>query len=343
MHKKGIVLMNLGSPDSTSVKDVRRYLNEFLMDKRVIDYPYLLRALLVRGIIVPLRAPKSAKAYQSIWTSEGSPLIVISEQLRQALQDRVSEPVVLAMRYGKPSPKAAYEALLKIEPEIEEVILVPLYPHYAMSSYETAVEYAKEIYHAKKFPFKLTIIPPYYKEENYLNALADSMRPYIQEEYDQLLFSFHGVPERHIRKGDITSCHCLKVDNCCETDSKAHTYCYSHQCKKTATLVAEKLGIPKEKYSVSFQSRLGREEWLKPYTAKRLEEMPKEGIKKLLVACPAFVSDCLETLEEIAEEGKTEFMHAGGESFTMIPCMNTHTTWVETLVGYAGGIHSLTH
>jgi ferrochelatase len=337
MGKKGIVLMNLGSPDSTDVKDVKRYLDEFLMDEKVIDYPYILRALLVKGIIVPFRAPKSAKAYQSIWTKEGSPLMVISEQLRQAVQARVSEPVVLAMRYGNPSPKAAYDKLLQAEPELDEVILVPLYPHYAMSSYETAVEYAKDIYKKEGYTFKLTIIPPYYQEENYLYALAQSLRPYLVEPYDKILFSYHGVPERHIRKGDITGSHCLKTENCCAVDSNAHTYCYAHQCKKTTHLVAGILGIPKEKYSISFQSRLGREEWLKPYTASRLEELPKEGIKKLLVACPAFVSDCLETLEEIAEEGKEIFLHAGGESFTMIPCLNTHPAWVETVVGYAIG------
>ncbi len=326
--------MNLGSPDSTSVKDVKRYLDEFLMDERVIDYPYLLRALLVKGIIVPFRSPKSAKAYQSIWTAEGSPLMVISEQLRKAVQERVSEPVVLAMRYGNPTPKAAFEQLLQLDPDIDEVVLVPLYPHYAMSSYETAVEYAKEVYQKEKYPFRLTIIPPYYQEDQYIDALAESIKPYLQEDFDQLLFSFHGVPERHIRKGDTTSCHCLKVENCCEVDSSAHEYCYSHQCKKTIQLLAAKLGLPKEKFGVSFQSRLGREEWLKPYTAKRLEELPKEGIKKLLVACPAFVSDCLETLEEIAEEGKETFMHAGGESFKMIPCLNTHPAWVGVIVDY---------
>lgn len=327
--------MNLGSPDSTDVKDVQRYLKEFLMDERVIDYPWLLRALLVKGIIVPFRAPKSAKAYQSVWTAEGSPLMVISEQLRKAVQERVGEPVVLAMRYGNPTPKFAYDQLLQMQPDLDEVVLVPLYPHYAMSSYETAVEYAKEIYRKEQYRFKLTIIPPYYHEEEYINALAESLKPYLEKDYDHLLFSYHGVPERHIKKGDTTGCHCLNVANCCETDSAAHTFCYSHQCKKTTQLVTQKLGIPKEKYSVSFQSRLGREEWLKPYTAKRLENLPAEGIKNLLVACPAFVSDCLETLEEIAVEGKETFMHAGGESFTMIPCLNTHPAWVETIVGYA--------
>ncbi len=331
--------MNLGSPDSTSVKDVKKYLAEFLMDERVIDYPYLLRLLLVRGIIVPSRSPKSAKAYESVWTDKGSPLMVISEQLRQAVQERVSEPVVLAMRYGNPTPKAAFEQLLRLEPALEKVVLVPLYPHYAMSSYETAVEYAKDIYKQEKYTFRLNIIPPFYKDELYLDALAESMRPYIQQDFDQLLFSYHGVPERHIHKGDITGTHCLKVANCCETDSPAHEYCYRHQCKKTTQLVAARLGIPTEKYGLSFQSRLGREEWLKPYSAKRLEELPGEGVKKLLVTCPAFVSDCLETLEEIAVEGKETFLHAGGESFKAIPCMNTHPAWVETLVNLAGVIN----
>jgi ferrochelatase len=175
-------------------------------------------------------------------------------------------------------------------------------------------------------------LPPYYKHESYIDALAESIRPYLQQEHDHILFSYHGVPERHIRKGDITGCHCLKVDNCCAVDSPAHAQCYRHQCVVTTHLVAEKLGIPKDKYSFSFQSRLGKDEWLKPYTAKRLEEMPAEGIKKLLVACPAFVSDCLETLEEIAEEGREEYLHAGGESFTMIPCLNIHPKWVEAIV-----------
>ncbi|MDI3318660.1 ferrochelatase [Pinibacter soli] len=329
--KRGIVLMNLGSPDSTEVKDVKKYLNEFLMDERVIDSPYLLRLLLVRGMIVPFRAAKSAHAYQTVWTKEGSPLIVISKHLQEALQEQVDEPVEIAMRYGNPSPKTAFDSLLKQMPDIEEVVAVPLYPHYAMSSYETAVEYAKEVHAKHKYPFKLTIIPPYYNNEDYINALAESMKPFLQQEYDHVLFSYHGVPERHILKGDITGQHCLKVADCCNVDSPAHTQCYRHQCTRTTQLVAEKLGLPKDKFSLSFQSRLGRSEWLKPYTAVRLAELPKEGIKKILVLCPAFVSDCLETLEEIAMGGKEIFMEAGGESFTMIPCLNVNPLWVKAL------------
>ncbi len=335
--KKGIVLMNLGSPESTRVKDVRRYLNEFLMDERVIDLPYLSRLLLVRGMIVPFRAPKSAAAYQSIWTEQGSPLMVIGKELQQAVQQQIAEPVVLAMRYGNPSPKQSFDELSQKSPGLEEVMLVPLYPHYAMSSYETAVAYAQEIYKKGKYAFRLTVVPPYYNEPTYLHALTESMRPYLQQDYDHLLFSYHGVPERHIFKGDITGHHCLKVNDCCNVDSPAHSQCYRHQCIVTTRLAAEMLNIPLNKYSYSFQSRLGRDEWLKPYTAQRLAQLPAEGVKKLVIACPAFVSDCLETLEEIAEEGKEIFLHAGGERFTMIPCLNTHPLWVKTVVEYVSG------
>ena len=330
--------MNLGSPDSTEVKDLRRYLYEFLMDGRVIDYPFLFRLMLVRGIIVPFRAAKSAEAYKKIWTKEGSPLIVLTKELQKSLQQNVSEPVEVAMRYGNPSMADAYDALSKKNPDMEEVILVPMYPHYAMSSYETAVAYAKEIHRKRKYSFKITFIKPFYDEPDYINALAESIKPFLQQDFDHILFSYHGVPERHIFKGDITGQHCLKVENCCAVDSPAHKQCYRHQCLKTTNLVAQKLNLSSEKFSYSFQSRLGRAEWLKPYTAMRLEEMPKQEIKKLLVVCPAFVSDCLETLEEIAETGKENFLHAGGESFTMIPCLNVHPLWVKTIVTYIQGI-----
>jgi ferrochelatase len=326
--------MNLGSPDSTDVSDVRRYLTEFLMDERVIDKPWLFRTLLVRGIIVPFRAPKSAAAYKSIWTESGSPLLVISEQLREALSREVEEPVVIAMRYGNPTPKTAFDQLLRRYPDLEEVIAIPMYPHYAMSSYETAVEYAKEQHQKGHYPFRLTTIRPYYNNEDYILALCESIRPFIQNEYDQLLFSYHGVPERHIYKGDITGQHCLKTPDCCDVPSPAHPYCYRHQCWTTTKLVAAQLGIPREKWGFSFQSRLGRDPWLQPYTAARLAELPKEGIKKLLVVCPAFVSDCLETLEEIAVEGKEIFVHNGGSSFEMIPCLNVHPLWVRSLAGW---------
>lgn len=323
--------MNLGSPDSTEVRDVKKYLDEFLMDERVIDKPWLVRAMLVKGIIVPFRAPKSAQAYKSIWTEKGSPLIVLSNELKNALQAEMEEPVAIAMRYGHPSPRTTFDQLFAEFPTLEEVILIPMYPHYAMSSYETAVEYAKEQHRRGNYSFRLTIVKPYYDNAAYLDALCNSIQPFLAGAWDHVLFSYHGVPERHIRKGDVTGNHCLQSPDCCTKPSPAHQFCYRHQCFRTTQLVVEKLGIPAAKWSLSFQSRLGRDPWLQPYTAVRLKEFPKEGVKKLLVVCPAFISDCLETLEEIAGEGKEEFLHAGGESFTMIPCLNVHPLWVAAL------------
>jgi protoporphyrin/coproporphyrin ferrochelatase len=329
-RKKGVILMNLGSPASTEVKDVRSYLNEFLMDAKVIDKPWLLRALLVKGIIVPFRAPKTAEAYKTIWTNEGSPLMALTRKLQHAVQQQVKTPVTIAMRYGSPSPDAAFQELLKQEPELEEVLLVPLYPHYAMSSFETAVDYAKEIHRKKKYKFSLTVVPPYYQNRQYLEALADSIKPYLGNDYDHILFSYHGIPERHIRKSDVTGSHCLNSPNCCEVPSAAHAYCYRHQIKVTTRKVTAMLNIPAEKWSISFQSRLGKG-WLQPFTDVVLEELPAKGIKKLLILCPAFVSDCLETLEEIEERGKESFLNAGGKSYQMIPCLNTNPLWVKTV------------
>jgi ferrochelatase len=327
---KGILLMNLGSPDSTEVGDLRKYLDQFLMDERVIDKPWLLRALLVKGIIVPFRAPKSAEAYKTIWTKEGSPLIVITRQLQAALQNEIDEPVEIAMRYGNPDPAEGFDALLKKNPSLEEVIAVPLYPHYAIASYETAVEYTKKIYKKKKYTFKLSFVPPFYSDADYLNALVQKIKPFLSEAYDHILFSYHGIPERHIRKADVTGCHCLQIEDCCNVPSTAHAYCYRHQVFTTTRLVTEILDIPKSKYGISFQSRLGKG-WLTPFTDVRLQELPNEGIKKLLIICPAFVSDCLETLEEIEIRGMEIFMNAGGETFRMIPCLNTDPLWVKTI------------
>jgi protoporphyrin/coproporphyrin ferrochelatase len=336
--KKGILLMNLGSPDSTKVTDVKKYLDQFLMDARVIDKPWLLRALLVKGIIVPFRAPKSAHAYKTIWTDEGSPIVVMTKKIQSFLQNKIDYPVEIAMRYGNPTPEAAFQKLLSRQPGLEEVIALPLYPHYAMSSYETAVEYAREIYAAKNYPFKLSFIKPFYKDPDYLLALSEKIRPYLSRKYDHLLFSYHGIPERHIRKSDVTGCHCLQTTDCCKVSSAAHEKCYRHQVITTTESVTKKLHIPSTKYSISFQSRLGKG-WLTPFTDIRLAQMPNEGIKRLLVVCPSFVSDCLETLEEIEERGQKLFEDAGGESFTMIPCLNTDTLWIKAIARWVGNFH----
>ena len=329
--KRAVVLMNLGSPDSTTVKDVKKYLDEFLMDERVIDKPWLFRALLVKGIIVPFRSPKSAAAYQKIWTERGSPLIDISKQFRDALKMEIEEPVVIAMRYGSPSIKQAFDELTQKNPGLEEVIAIPMYPHYAISSFETAVEHAKEQHKKGGYRFKLTTIKPYFDNKDYIQALCESIRPYLEGEWDHILFSYHGIPERHIYKGDITGRHCLKIHNCCEIPSEAHKYCYRHQAMATTKLIVQRLNIPEAKWELTFQSRLGKDPWLQPYTDIRLKELPGEGIKKLLVVCPAFVADCLETLEEIAKEGKEIFLNNGGDQFETIPCLNVHPLWVNAL------------
>lgn len=340
MANRGIVLLNLGSPDSTEVKDVRHYLMEFLMDERVIDYPYLLRLLLVGGIIVPFRAAKSAEAYKKIWTKEGSPLIVLTEKLKEALQPKIEEPVEIAMRYCNPSMQLAFENLLAKSPQLEEVVAIPLYPQFAMSSYETAVEHAKAVHKKNRYPFKLSFIKPFYNDQDYISALADSIKPHLNQEYDKILFSYHGIPKRHLTKADPTGNHCLKSGDCCQTASVAHATCYRHQCFSSTRLVTRALNIPDNKFEISFQSRLGKEEWIKPYTAERLEQLPKEGVKKLLVVCPAFVSDCLETIEEINMEGRKSFLESGGESFDMIPCLNVHPEWINAIVGWLAGIRN---
>jgi protoporphyrin/coproporphyrin ferrochelatase len=332
---RAIILMNLGSPDSTSVKDVRNYLSEFLMDERVIDSPYLVRSVLVKGLITPFRAPKSAEAYRSIWTKEGSPLVAITRQLGEAVQKEVDIPVEIAMRYGNPSMKAAYDKLLREHPGIREVVLFPLYPHYAMSSYETAVVHAREVHKRGNYPFGIKIIEPYYNHPLYIEALSESIKQYLNNG-GHLLFSYHSIPERHIQKSDVTGKHCLKSADCCSVASPAHKYCYRHQCFETTRLVTERLGLSKDKYSVSFQSKLGRSEWLKPATTLRMQQMPAEGIKDLLVTSPAFVSDCLETLEELAIREKENFLSAGGNSFTFIPCMNTQPAWVKAVAHLVG-------
>jgi ferrochelatase len=333
-YKRAVILMNLGSPDSTEVKDVRKYLTQFLMDERVIDKPYILRSILVKGIIVPFRAPKSSEAYRSVWADEGAPLIKISKAFQKEIQKKFEEPVELVMRYGNPSSENVLGKLHSQNPELEEIILLPLYPHYAMSSYETAVEDMKLMHRKKKYTSHFTVIKPFYNNEEYLFALSESIKPYIEKDFDKILFSYHGLPERHIKKTDVTGCHCLKVNDCCHVSSPAHAFCYRHQTIFTTEAIIKMLNIPLEKAEQTFQSRLGRDPWLTPFTAVRLTELPKEGVKKLLVTCPAFVSDCLETLEEMAIQGKETFLNAGGESFELIPCLNTQPLWINTVTGW---------
>jgi ferrochelatase len=326
---KGVLLINLGSPDSTSVRDVRRYLREFLMDERVMDVPWLARWFIVNCCILPSRPKRSAEAYEKIWTHAGSPLITASRAVRRELAKRVSIPVELAMRYRKPSVKDALTNLRRRG--VDELLVIPLFPHYAMSSYETAVEHVRRTC-AKFAPaMRLKIVPPYFTEPDYIAALAGSAAECLKNDFDHLLFSFHGLPERHLRKADPTGCHCLATENCCETANDAHRTCYRAQCFATVRAFVHAASVPAGKYSVAFQSRLGRDPWMRPYTDHELALLAERGVKKLLMICPAFVADCLETLEEIAIRGCETFLTAGGEDFTLIPCLNNHPLWLDAL------------
>ncbi|WP_047418059.1 ferrochelatase [Cellulophaga sp. Hel_I_12] len=330
---KGILLVNLGSPESPTAKDVKPYLDEFLMDERVIDVPKILRNILVRGIILQTRPKKSAKAYAKIWWEEGSPLIVLSERFTDKVRQQTEMPVALGMRYGTMSIKNALQELK--DKGVDDVLLVPLYPHYAMSSYETVV--VKTMEDQKEFfpEIKLTTLPAFYKNPDYIKVLSESIADGLRDfEYDHILFSYHGIPERHIRKSDPTKFHCKMDGHCCTTNSVAHHSCYRHQCYDTTESVKSYLGLPESKVSVSFQSRLAGDPWLKPYTDYEFERLAKEGKKRLAVITPAFVSDCLETLEEIAMEGKEQFEEAGGEHYTHIPCLNDNDAWVRVMANW---------
>jgi len=333
MSKRAVLLVNLGSPASTSVGDVRRYLREFLGDERVLDVPAPLRWLLLEGVILRTRPKKSAHAYASVWKPEGSPLVLTSMSVQKKLSETLGKdiPVYLAMRYGKPSIP---DVLNQMKADgIEQVFLMPQYPHYAMSSWETVV--VKVYQDAEKlFPtLKIDLLQPFYQDADYIEALYEVSAPYFSKPHDLLLFSYHGIPERHLRKGDPSKAHCMEVKDCCSHCSPVQSTCYRAQVFATTKALVKRAGIAIDKYSVSFQSRLAGEPWLTPFTDKVLEEFPKQGVKKILVMCPAFVSDCLETLEEISVEAKETFIEAGGEEFEQIPCLNDQKPYIDFLAG----------
>jgi ferrochelatase len=328
--KTGILLCNLGSPDAPTPAALRPYLREFLSDDRVIDAPKVVQQAILNLFILPFRPRKSAEAYEKVWTDEGSPLILSTFEIQEKLADRVGDiPIAVGMRYGNPSTESAVRELMA--QGVEHVFLVPLYPHYAMSSYETAVVKVKEVMADIAPHMELSIQPPFWDDEDYVDALISVAQPHLEEDYDMLLFSYHGVPERHIRKGDPSGCYCLTEANCCDKVTPVQSMCYRAQCIGTSRLFAQRAGIPDDKWMVSFQSRLGPDPWLKPATDETLEKFPAQGKKRIVVMCPAFISDCLETLEEINMEGREEFMEAGGEEFRYVPCLNSEDVWIDVL------------
>jgi ferrochelatase len=330
MNQTGVLLVNLGTPKSPKPKDVFRYLVEFLTDSRVVDIPWLQRQLLVRGLIVPRRYKMSAKAYQQVWTKEGSPLMVYGNQVQKALQSSLGSnyKVELAMRYQEPSIRKTLDALLKHQ--IKHLIVVPLFPQYASATTGSVLQSVQENLSRYQVIPKITMIDHFFDHPKMIAAFCEVAKSYDLGNYDHILFSFHGLPERHLKKADRNN-HCRYNKSCCNELTSKNVTCYSAQCYGTAKAIAKDLGLSQDSYEISFQSRLGKDPWLKPYTSEVIENLAKAGKKKVLVFCPSFVCDCLETIYEIGMEYSEEFKHAGGERLDLVPGLNAHPMWIEAL------------
>jgi ferrochelatase len=331
----GLLLINLGTPDAPTPDAVGRYLREFLMDPFVIDLPAPFRWLLVNVLIVPRRKYQSAEAYQKVQTSEGSPLLVHTRALATKVARELGDEfqVAYAMRYGKPSIKSALANLQSSN--ISRIIVLPLYPQYAESSFETAVVETTNRARDLGCEEKLLFLPPFYDHPEFINAWTERLRASIvTETTDHVLFSFHSLPVRHLTKFHQGDNNFRPTAECCTEITSANQKCYRAQCFATARAIAAQLELHPDDYTVSFQSRLGRAEWIGPNTVNVLENLPKRGIKRLAVACPSFVADCLETVEEIGIRGRETFLFAGGVDLTLVPCLNSDQGWAGTVAAW---------
>jgi ferrochelatase len=329
---QGVLLINLGTPDAPETGAVRRYLHEFLSDPRVLDIPPVGRAALLYGAILPFRSQRSAEAYRKIWMPQGSPLLVHGNALRDRLGDSLGPGwvVELGMRYGRPSLASAIEKLRARG--VRELTVAPLYPQYASSSTGSSLERVYRLVGEEWNVPALRVLPPFYDHPAFLDAFADVGRPVLAAaRAEHVLFSFHGLPERQVKKSDPTGAHCLARADCCDTRVPANRWCYRMQCFYTARELASRLGLVVGTWTVTFQSRLGRTPWIKPYTDLVIPELAGKGVKRLAVFSPAFVADCLETLEEIGIRAKDQFLGAGGEALTLVPSLNAHPSWVRGL------------
>ncbi|MFT5432588.1 MAG: ferrochelatase [Myxococcota bacterium] len=326
----GVLVANVGTPDAPQTAEVRRYLREFLGDPRVIDINPVGRWLLLNLIILPFRPAKSAEAYRIVWTDRGSPLRFHSQDMVAGLQAELGDrfSVKLGMRYGNPSIPAALKAFG--EERVERIVIFPAFPQNAASSTGTALDKIFSELGELWKPIPVTSVPSFYDDRGFIEAFADVARTTTQgAETEHLLFSFHGLPERHMRKGDPTGSHCLTRDDCCAEITDNNRDCYRAQCFATAKLLASALGVDETRWTVGFQSRLGRTPWIQPYTDEIVPKLAASGIKNLTVMCPAFVADCLETLEEIGVRLDADFRAAGGKSLTLVPSLNATPLWVS--------------
>jgi ferrochelatase len=338
MSKKGVLLVNLGTPDSAATPDVRKYLNEFLMDGRVIDINPVSRAVLVRGIIVPFRAPKSAKLYREIWSdTTGSPLLHYSLIQQKLLQQKLGDEymVELAMRYQSPNIESALERLKAAL--VSEIKVIALFPQYASASTGSVYEKVMRLVSQWQTIPNISFVNSFHDNDLMISAFADNGKKHQPEKYDHVLFSFHGLPQRQLIKCDHTGNHCLKSAGCCDTLTDVNKFCYSAQSHHTAKLIAAKLGLRPDQYTVCFQSRLGNDPWVQPYTSVVIEELAKQGKKKMLVFCPAFVADCLETVYEVSVEYDELFKEKGGEKIQLVESLNEHPLFIDALEGMVRG------
>ena len=329
--KKGVLLVNLGTPDEPSRGAVYKYLKQFLLDPRVIDIPWLPRNLLVRGIIAPFRSGASSKIYKKLWTEDGSPIKIYGYTLQQEVQKVLGEGYVveLGMRYQSPSIDSALKKLKAAF--VDEIIVLPLFPHYASASTGSAMEEVMRLLCKEQLILPLKMINSFHDNKDMIQVFADNARKHDIDKMDHVLFSFHGVPQRHMRKADQTKEHCQKKENCCSTICEANKFCYSAQCHETAHLIAAELGLPKEKYTICYQSRLGRDPWMQPYTTDTLKERRIAGDKNMLVFSAAFVADCLETTIEISDEYQEEWEEMGGEKLYLVESLNDNPKWVKAV------------
>jgi ferrochelatase len=328
----GVLLINLGTPEAPRSGPVRKYLREFLSDPRVLDINPVGRKLLLEGVILPLRPRKSAAAYRKIWTERGSPLLVESlalvEKVREALGAEV--PVELGMRYGNPSIASALGRLSAAR--TDRLVVAPLYPQYSSAATGSSLEEVYRITGAVEVVPNLSVLPPFYADPGFLDAFARQGEPVLaRDKPDHVLFSFHGLPERQVRRSDPTGAHCLRSASCCDRMMDANRDCYRAQCFATARALAHRLGLGQGRFTVCFQSRLGRTPWIKPYTDYVIPELAARGMRRLAVFCPAFVADCLETLEEIGLRARDQFLSLGGESLSVVPSLNASPAWVSAL------------
>ncbi|MGH1432894.1 MAG: ferrochelatase [Lewinella sp.] len=331
LGKKGVLLVNLGTPDAPTRGAVYRYLKEFLLDRRVIDYSWIPRNLLVRGLIAPLRSGKSAKLYQQLWTENGSPLKYYGELLAAGVQEGLNKEeyvVELAMRYQNPSIESALDRLLK--QQVSEIIVFPLFPQYAGATTGSIHEEVMRLLAKKETIPNVKMVNSYFDEPAMIDIFADNARQFDLSSYDHIMFSFHGLPQRQLRKADDCN-HCLVTENCCGSISLVNQFCYSAQCHATTRAIATQLGLTEDKYTTTFQSRLGPEAWVQPYTSAVLEEQARKGAKRILVFSPAFVADCLETIIEISDEYQEEFEEMGGEKVDLVPSLNDDPRWIAAV------------